>query len=143
MIQKIITFLKNLVFGDWKPTIAAIFGVIMGVCLTVIVACGAVLRQAIFDDKSITDHVALGAAVVTRDGAIMAIGLLCLIVLLGAIALTIAKFMTAIARQRAIKHRYDTWKTNDKRRGRHDTHDADIAHKVIPLEDRNRRRRQA
>lgn len=136
MFQKIIAFLKNVVLGDWKPTIAAIFGVIIGICLTVIAACGSVLRQAIIDEKTVTDPTAHLAAIVTRDGVIIAIGALCLVILLGATALTVAKFMTAIARQRAIKHRYDAWKAAGKTASKHDPHSAK---RVISIEERNRR----
>ncbi len=110
MLARIVEFLKNLVQGAWKPTIAGIFGVIIGVCLTVIVACGAVLRRAMFDERAITDPTARIAAVVTRDGLLVTIGALCLVMLVGAIALAVAKFLTAIAYQRNLKHRYDRWK---------------------------------
>ena len=138
MFQKMIAFVKRLVVGDWKPTIATIFGIIIGICLTVIAACGSVLRKAIVDEKSVSDPATHIAAIVTRDGVIVAIGVLCLIILIGTIVLTIAKFMTAIAKQRAIKRRYDALNAQAVPSCRDDG-----KHEVISIEERKRHRRPA
>lgn len=110
MLARIVEYLKNLVLGNWKPTVTGIFSAVIGVCLIVIGACGEVLYQAIFDDTTIADPTARIAATATRDGVIIGIGILCLVILAGSIALIIAKFRAAIARQRALKHHHDEWR---------------------------------
>ena len=106
-IWKFFDFLKKLVTGDWKATIATIFGVIVGICLIIIGACGDVLREIIIGKLTLSDQVAQMAGIVTRDGGVIGLGALALTLLIGAIALAIAKFRTAIARLNAQKRKYD------------------------------------
>lgn len=106
MLVKIAEYLKHLVQGAWKPVFTGCVCAILSVCVTVIATCGAVLRQAMFDDSAITDPTARITAVVTRDGVFIAIGILCLVLLAGVTALAIAMFLTAIARQRNLQRHY-------------------------------------
>lgn len=105
--MKIVEYLKRLVLSAWKPAFAGCFYAILSVCVAVVATSGAVLRQAMFDERSVTDPTERITAVVTRDGVFIALGVLCLVLLIGAIALAIAKYRTAIAYQRKLRRSYD------------------------------------
>jgi len=107
VFQKLIGFLKGIATGSWKPTITAIFGIIIGVCLSIVLACGQVLREAIMNENSSPDLITRFTAVATRDSIIIGLGLLSLVILAGAIYLAVMKFRTAAARQRWIQRSYD------------------------------------
>jgi hypothetical protein len=108
--MKIVEYLKRLVLGAWKPTFTGFVYAILGICVAVVAKSGAVLQQAMFDESSIPDPTARITAVVTRDGIFIALGVLCLVLLIGAIALAMAKYRTAIAFQRKLRHGYDNRK---------------------------------
>ena len=108
--MKIVEYLKRLALGAWKPAFTGCFYAILSVCVGVVATSGVVLRQEMFDESPVTDPTERITAVVTRDGVFIALGVLCLVLLIGAIALAIAKFRTALAFQRALRRGYDNRK---------------------------------
>jgi hypothetical protein len=107
VIWKFFGFLKDLLSSGWKLTLAAIFGAIVGICLMVIATCGEILREVITGERTPADAVTQIIAIATRDGGVTMIGALSLTLLGGATFLAIAKFRTEIARQNALKRKYD------------------------------------
>lgn len=94
--------------NSWKPTIAAIFGVVVGICLSVILTCGQVLRLAILGEARGDDPVTLAIAQATRYAVMVSLGLLAIVIVLEVLRLAMEKFRTASEREHAKQRKFRT-----------------------------------